>query len=329
VRYLPLALVALALVACTGEPSHGWRRLAAPPSAAPGASVVWTGARLFYWGGESEYGAKPVGGLYDPDEGRWTKLPPAPMNGRSYAPAVWTGNEVVVWALRLGAAFDPKTGRWRRLPPAPLGLLEPPAYVWTGKELIVCCSDAPRSPTGAGAAYEPSTNRWRRIRSAPLALERASAIWTGRNMVVLGRHVGEEKARGIAYDPRTDRWQLLPRFPLSPYASSIVFAGGQLIAWDYLLTAAAYEPDQERWRSLPRIPLDDAECPGASASTGDVLLAWYCGQAATFDRARGTWRRIPRAPKTVWGSPVAADGVFYFAGAWPDADHATLWEYRP
>lgn len=330
-RYLPLTLGVLAL-ATTGVSSSGWTRLPPPPHAAPSAVSVWTGKTLFYWGGTAETTSRSVGALYRPSTHTWRKLPPAPVPGRSRAAVVWTGKEVLVWGgesgLRDGALFDPARRTWRRMRMAPTQRLEPAAYVWTGAQLIVCCSAAPRSPTGEGAAFRLSRNRWRRIRDAPLALSRAHAAWTGREMIVVGKPPTETlRARAMAYDPTRDRWRVLPTPPLSPNASSIVWAGRRLIGWDYELRAASYDPARNRWRALPSLPLDAVECNSASAVIGPRVFAAYCSQAAMLDLRTNRWDIVADVPRALYGPPVTGGRNVYFAGLW--AGRNTFWSYRP
>jgi hypothetical protein len=330
VRYVPLALVVLAAAACGGEARHGWTRLPPPPGAAPGAVAVWTGDALFYWGGSGEYGGRPVGGLYDPEEDRWDTVPAAPIPGRSRAAIAWTGRQVVICCGEGGssaAAYDLQRRSWRQLPNTPIAFAEPAAYVWTGRELIVWGSAAPRSPTREGAAYDPAANRWRRIADAPIDLSRVSAAWTGDEMIVLGDPtLSGRYARGLAYDPRDDKWRMLPRYPLSANASTVQWIGRELFAWDYELHAAAYDPARDEWRRLAGLPLHAAECLPGSVLVGDVVFAWLCSQAATLDVHERVWTKVPGVPRTVQGSPVAGGGAVYFVNDW--AGRHSFWEYR-
>lgn len=204
----------------------------------------------------------------------------------------------------------------------------PAAYVWTGAQLIVCCSAAPRAPTGKGAAYRLSTNRWRRIRDAPIAVSRASAAWTGREMIVIGNPSRtSSRARAMAYNPKRDSWRVLPTPPLSPYASSLVWAGRRLIGWDYELRTASYDPRRNRWRRLPNVPLDAGECNSESALVGQKVFAAYCWQAAMLDLRTNRWKAVRDVPRTLYGPPIAGGASVFFAGFWAGTN--TFWSYRP
>jgi hypothetical protein len=174
-----------------------------------------------------------------------------------------------------------------------------------------------------GAAYDPATDSWRPLAPAPFGLNQATAVWTGREMIVYGALLDgrnfsdEEHASGLAYDPTTDSWRILAPYPLSPQASTAVWTGAEMVAWDYDLRAAAYDPESDTWRNLPSLPLDFYECYPEGALLAAFVLAWHCGQAAVLDLAAGRWRKLPAAPGPVVGDPVAAGPVVLFAAAWP------------
>ena len=234
-----------------------------------------------------------------------------------------------------GAAFDPATGRWGMLPPAPLSPRRPVTTVWTGKEMIVWGDGSRAAAARDGAAYDPVADRWRSLPPAPLALNEASAAWTGKKMLVFGalldgnNHSTIRYARGIAYDPEADRWRELPDSPLSPQASSVAWTGNEVLAWDYELAAGAYDPVRNAWRKLPDLPLRFGECYPESATSAEVVLAWYCGLGALLEIATSEWHRMSRPPAEVYGRPVAAGRVVLFAGAAHEGVANALWAYMP
>jgi hypothetical protein len=325
--------------------SSGWTRLPEPPFLRARAVSVWTGSELFYWGGDTDLGgtAHADGAAYDPARGEWRALPPAPLSARSQAGAVWTGTEVLIWGggatedlERDGAAFKPSTSSWRMLPSAPLGPRDPVAAVWTGREMIVWGDASRHAESVDGAAFDPAANRWRQLPPAPLALNEATAVWAGDELIVYGalldgnNHSETKHAQGIAYDPKTNEWRQLPPFPLSPQASTAVWAGDQLVVWDYELRAAAYDPVADRWRPLPDLPLRFSECYPQGARAGDELVfAWHCGKSALFDVASETWHVLPGPYREIFGRPVAAGGVVLFAGAAHEGHANALWAYKP
>jgi hypothetical protein len=350
-----VALV-LATAACAGERQRdlrapaagvgppGWTKLQAPPVAHAWAVSLWTGERLFLWGGERGSAAHPYhaeGLLFDAGSG-WEHVTPSPLSPRVSAGAAWTGREALIWGgwagepLADGAAFDPKRRAWRRLPGSPLSAREPAVTVWTGSELVVWGDRNRRAEAHDGAAYDPRSDRWRRLTPAPLALNQATATWTGTEMIVYGALLdgnnlakSDNKAQGMAYDPRADRWRVLAPYPLSPQASAVAKTGERLLAWDYELRAGLYDPASDRWQPLPDLPLRFSECYPANARVGEAILAWYCGQAALFDLTSASWRRVSTPENEIYGSPVSTGSEVLFPGAAYDGDRNALWKYRP
>ena len=169
-----------------------WRELPpAPISLAGDASVVWTGSKLFVWGGSEGVRSAPTrAALYDPSSRSWTLTAPAPIAARSGALTAWTGREVLIWGGRIGpgyasirgdgAAFDPARGTWRKMSVrnAPSADPSPPSIVpalrtdfletgvWTGRELLVFAGPQPISSTTTAidaVAYDPTSDQWRTV----------------------------------------------------------------------------------------------------------------------------------------------------------------------
>jgi hypothetical protein len=282
---------------------EGWTSLPEPPEARLGSSVAWTDRELIVWSG-APYGSEELaldGFAFDPVAGTWRELPAAPIGAQALGVTprpVWTGTELILY--RSGLAFDPSSNTWRELPPAP----HDPGYrqtavAWTGSEMIVFGGGDVDSPTTRqGAAYDPAADRWRPIADAPIGLNLLSAAWTGDEVLVFGsllsdRNVAEtETSVGAAYDPSTDSWRTLPPSELSPQATSAVFAGGRLIAWDYEVHSQEYDPATDTWSAPVEMPMRFSECYPDSVVAGDVVFAWFCGQAATFDAEIGAWQRV-------------------------------------
>ena len=80
-----------------------WSRLPPSPTFTYGFVAVRAGGRVVAWGGYPAHGAQ-----YVPAAGRWFALPRAPLRGRQFPAAVWTGDELLVWGgfrANDGAAF--------------------------------------------------------------------------------------------------------------------------------------------------------------------------------------------------------------------------------
>jgi hypothetical protein len=91
------------------NPSTGrWRRLPAMEFNRAAFAAVWTGHQVLVWGGVT--GASgfetipPHGVAYGPAANRWSALPQAPLRGRAWPMAVWTGREMIVWGGTIPSA---------------------------------------------------------------------------------------------------------------------------------------------------------------------------------------------------------------------------------
>jgi hypothetical protein len=323
---------------------RGWSKLPPPPFATTRAASVWTGNELVYWGGDSGYGGtvQGDGAAFNPGTMEWRDLPAAPISPRSSPGAVWTGEEVLIWggsgraSLGDGAAYSPVHATWRKLAPSPLEQRDPVAAVWSGSEMIVWGSTSRPGGSAEGAAYDPAADRWRDIAEAPLRLNLATEVWTGSEMIVFGALLDNnnasdsDHAQGVAYNPVTDTWRVLPAYPLTPEESSAVWTGEEMIVWYYGLSAGAYDPATDRWRRLPKVPLNDSECYPASAFSEYLMIAQLCfNHGVRFDADLDQWEKFDWADGIVAGRPIAAGGVFLFAGATHESTHNPLWVYKP
>lgn len=330
-----------------------WLPIMERPMLRESPHLAWTGNTLLVWGGrEKGPGSllRPKGGghRYDATRGRWKAMSelgaPAARLGSS---VVWTGTELIVWggdkpvptilgvvaagtdsSAPQGARYDPVRDLWS---PMPSPENEPPrAYhraVWTGSEMIVfggiSVPDSGGSLQHTGMAYSPASNRWRPIQRVPAewtstssARYQRSAVWTGREMMVMGGSVAD-LARVWLYEPGSNSWRstVVPSgYSLkSPAVPSLVSLGERVAVhagtatsillfdpqkdtwtriyppitgrWPMVWTgrellvegANAYDPDDDTWRSLPKSGLSSSAPALNALMAGDKLLAWPLG----------------------------------------------------
>jgi hypothetical protein len=94
------------------NPSTGrWRRLPAMEFNRSWFAAVWTGHQVLVWGGvtgASGFETIPPHGIaYDPAANRWSALPQAPLRGRAWSMAVWTGRQMIVWGGTIPSSRAP------------------------------------------------------------------------------------------------------------------------------------------------------------------------------------------------------------------------------
>lgn len=326
------------------ELSPGWNKLARPPLPRAKAEVVWMDSELFLWGGKTlleEPSNRNEGFIYNKSTGKWRAASLAPIEGRVGAASVWTGREVLIWggegfrgSFSDGATYNPATDTWREMAPAPLAARSPAASVWTGKEMIVWGGRSRGAGTlSDGAAYDPETDSWRVIEEAPTAVDYANVTWTGKQMVVYGAR-GLSPIGLLVFDPAWKDWNVV-EIPDLTHPISVIWSPKGLLAFDRKRNAAVYNSRNASWSEMPSSPSFYFECAPNAAYTRNHVLAWNCGQGATFDLEKNVWEELT-LPKElrdsnglIVGNPVSADGAILFAGATEGGDFNALWAYRP
>jgi len=303
-------------------------------------AAVWTGEEMIIWGGSelaTPSGEIPLadGAAFTPATGTWRTIAVAPVEGRAYAGAVWTGNEMIVWGgsrdgqtVGDGAAYDPATDTWRILPAAPVDSAMKPTALWTGEEAIFVGGMRTVSPGGAqsisdAAAYDPATNQWRALPNLPGSSlpPYPQAVWTGSSIVstvAAGDGAGPSAAERVHYNPGADRWDVivddtdastLVATPTADDAGRVVALPGQVGAPieildgdGNLMSTAEGRPQDLGGTGNYALPL----------WTGTEILFWAgSDQGWAFEPDTGRWRTFPagNVANRVDGTAVWADGV--------------------
>lgn len=275
------------------------------PSGRYGASAIWTGTEMIFWGGSTEDpGAQGGGGRYDPITGAFRVLPKAPdrVNQALESVAVWTGSAMAVFRVAYsaddpleGALFDPETDAWAEIsrgsgcPPN----LTSYTVVWTGQEILVwgTVSDGYASYT-AGGRYNPATDSWFPMsqQGAPTPRLDHQAVWTGGEMIVFGGREPDQSnftytfVTGGRYNPATDTWTATPVQPATPEAHSrfsCIWTGSEMIVWggddgqyDYLSTGGRYDPKADLWSALSTSSAPEARAGQTAVWTGEDMIVW-------------------------------------------------------
>jgi Kelch motif len=291
--------------------TNTWRRLS-PPGPTSGFmdnDAVWTGKEVLVVGQGTRL-------AYNPRANHWRRLPGSPLLSihDGYGIVAWTGRELIGWgggccgdAFSDGVAYNPTTNRWRALAPTPLAGDQHPLGAWTGRELVLFVSNvnpATGKPWPArlarAASYNAATDTWRRIAPLPGPRGGASAVWDGREILVVGGAAGRSAARvGFAYNPATNHWRRLPPMDSGRIGAAAVWTGSRLLVWGGTTSpggkavprhGAAYDPRTNRWSTLPQAPLAGRLQPTA-VWTGRSFITWGGGtktDGAVFTPGRRT-----------------------------------------
>jgi len=178
--------------------SDQWRKLDTSAFLLPeGATSMWSGSEVFFWGGYDESAQLVAGGgRYDPSTEAFHPLPTTGAPSvRSSPLIVRLGHEFMVW----GGTVKTQT--------------QPPARKWTS----------------TGAIYNAAADAWRPVssRGAPSG-GIACRAWTGTYLLLWDGPLAE----GLAYDPVQDRWWKLPQEGApSPRRAGCIWAGDRMIVW--------------------------------------------------------------------------------------------------
>lgn len=198
-------------------------------------------------------------------------------------------------------------GRWQGLPAGPLPPLEMPVGVWTGQELVITGLG---SGTAHAAAYRPSTRTWRQLPAPDVASDaepdlrgHRSAVWTGKDVVVLGLGYCH------AFDPAAGVWRRL-RDPGNITGSSnlaVAWTGTQVLVWglDGPNAGWSLDPAQGTWTALPEAPVEGATAAGVWTGTEFVVQTGATADndevtlqpAVAYDPSRRVWRTLPAMPE--------------------------------
>lgn len=271
----------------------------------------------------------------------WTPLPPAPIGARIQDLSVWTGSQLIIWGgagstpaiSAQGGSFDPRTDTWQTLPPTPISGRVAPVGTWTGTEVLIFGGTTASGQPTDGAAYDPAKRTWRKLRAAPLGNLTDSGsytVWTGSRMLAWGffgtspgtAHADGSRAVAL-FDPTSDKWSIGAAAPVeAPLFGDAFWTGKEMIVVGSDPGSAtsgpppdiaiAYHPDTDTWTQLPPSPLPGARTNELAAWDGAELVVgggFSSGatrslekDAAAYNPATNTWRRLPDAPEGFTGS---------------------------
>ncbi|MEX0827175.1 MAG: PQQ-binding-like beta-propeller repeat protein [Acidimicrobiia bacterium] len=270
------------------SPSVGrWRDLAPSPLAPRSQhAAVWTGTEVLICCGR-QVGPGASAGAYQPATDAWRTIPQPPISP-SFAEAVWTGSEMIVFGgvsrlgagnLRGAAAYNPATGTWRTLADLPYGIEREAEAVLAGGVIYAWPSAGRPDDATAPLAYHIGNDTWQ-VLAVPseLALPLSpSLVWTGSELIAWGlaHDFGESFGVGVAFEPTTETWRSLPPTPLPATSGSdgsqgsqgAVWTGTQMIVWtgwigsewdDPTTAILAYDPVADSWSPLEPAPVRGA-----------------------------------------------------------------------
>lgn len=166
---------------------------------------------------------------------------------------------------------------------------------------------------------------------APVARFGASAVWTGKEMIVWGGHediadrsLVRHRRDGGRFDPESGTWRPLPLngAPAARSWHSAVWTGSEMLVWggsgepdQEFCDGAAYDPAKNLWRPISTTGAPTGRVQHGAAWTGKEMLVFggvtdekSFVDGGRYDPSTNSWRPIPRADM--------ARGPRAFATAW-------------
>lgn len=327
---------------------------AAPIEGRYGPAAVWDGSEMIVWGGATSNGAgagdiaQDDGAAYNPRTNRWRLLPPAPISGRAYASAVWTGSEMIVWGgadngvpLGDGAAYDPRTNSWRELADAPIPAAQKSAAVWTGDEMIVVGG---LNLGRKAAAYKPATDEWRSLPDAPggITPPYPRATWTGTKAIFAlennirpgGTNPGPlaTQVSLASYDPAANRWTTLTNASASRQVGWLTWTGDQLLSISGVPDqSAVFDLAARTWSEALASPPTSTPLAMPPVWSGKAVIFWAGGSTGlAYTPLTNTWSTYDAGglPERVDGAVVWADGVLLGWGGFVNTQAGVVGDAR-
>lgn len=309
-------------------PPSPWRPIAGgvvPPRR--GHYTVWTGSRMFVWGGYSPAhgNSSATGHLFNPTDGTWTDVsntnapPVLPLsdNHGSRGYAVWTGSKVLIVGLVSGKydgrLYDPATDTWTSISTvnSPIGNMSSsyPEYAWTGSKLVVSISSSM-------TIYDVGTNTWTSadITGRPGGRYRGLGALNANEIILFGGGTTDssmpdweyENLRHVwIYNIGTNTWTQKPdpaylpegrwQLSFSKWGSKILMMGGHT---QNILTrfggGALYDPATNTWQAVADANhsswTSSEELVDRGTWGGNRFYAWnQYGAGDIYDAAADQW----------------------------------------
>ena len=261
-----------------------------PLSARAHASIAWTSAGLFVWGGKAGERSGELG-QSDP-----------------------VGSGVSTNALDDGAVFDPRTRAWRSINASPLeGRAQAPA-VAMGDSVLVAGGTTPdgRRLRSDAALYLPGSDEWTEVPDAPTCPQHL--VSEGRFVVALGS-CDPGSTDAARWDSESNTWAALPDSGLGIIVSAFELRGKVFVIDESGRLRSLEGAD---WTDLPEaptlgeLPTFAAAPSGLYTVVGEVEDNSAVGVVYRLDGA--SWTEVARGPDLVPNAFAASATTVINAG---------------
>jgi len=254
--------------------------------------MVWTGKKIFVWGG---YNGSYLGngGMYDPADNSWSTISStnAPTS-RMDAVAVWTGSRVIVFGgyngsyLDTGGIYDPDTDTWTLTDT--VGAYAPDgrryfAGDWNGTGIAIW-GGFNGGYLDDGAILNPSSNSWSPIGAAgaPDGRRSHTVTWCADRLVVWGGYGQTDPYLGDGSSYYGGGWAVLgtTNAPTERGEHTAVWSGEYMLVWGgkdasvTLLTGSRLDPATGNWLTMNTTSAPTARRQHGAAWTAGGMVIW-------------------------------------------------------
>lgn len=244
--------------------TRSWRPVSLPDGLAPvvATGAAWTGKRLVVVGLAKGDGGRPAVSAWDPDTGRWQRLPDLPIGDEHAVDrhvVIAVGDRVHVlspWRRTVQTSSNSYSGtagvegwslvdgQWEALPPdgAPDGvgqLLAVPGGVIVPAIPMVRPGSGPMQSGLHG--WRLSKDRWSDLPHGPVDDLRGTSVWTGSALLTAntgtytsGGGVETKPGAAAVLDLGSGTWTRLPDAPAFGNDAAVHWAGDRLLVWGSL-----------------------------------------------------------------------------------------------
>jgi hypothetical protein len=177
-----------------------------------------------------------------------------------------------------------------------------------GKSLLLFAAllAAPAALAAAGTLG----GTWAKLPSAPAGVLPSASVWTGKQLIVIGRGSSPSAVVAESYDGARRTWKLLAppaNLRTDPSCCTAVWSGREALVYG-AFSAAAYDPAANAWHALRR-----SIQGGILVWTGREAIAWgggCCGDARAnghaYNPTMRRYRTLARSPLAPSQGPVGA-----------------------
>lgn len=170
---------------------------------------------------------------------------------------------------------------------------------------------------GVGSWTETSTT------GAPSPRKRATAVWSGQEMIVWGGDNGSYLNSGGRYNPITDSWQPMSSLN-APYGCSTplsVWTGKEMIVWCGS-RGGRYNPLTDSWTTISTTNAPPAVNNSTAVWSGEEMIVWG-GYGSTYSNSGGRYNPVSDIwqATTLTGAPSPR---LYHTAVW-SGSHMLIW----